>query len=321
MLRPALSFVVGLLALLALAVPAAHAQSDAVRAVLVTGASSGLGRRMTERLAANGFYVYAGARRPEDIAELSRIPNVQGIRLDVTVASDIAAAVETVTRGGRGLYGLVNNAGIAILAPLIEVDERELLALFDVNVHGVYRVTKAFAPLLLASRGRVVITSSISGILSGAMLGPYSMSKHAVEAYGDALGAELAPFGVRVSLIEPGNYRSDIGRNVLARVPDLDAAVRGSRFEAQLRASYNAMNSYETGVEPDAVADAALDALAATVPRPRYMVVPSANQALVTIRKAIDELVQLNEGHGFTYDRDALIQLLDESIARAASRR
>jgi NAD(P)-dependent dehydrogenase (short-subunit alcohol dehydrogenase family) len=297
------------------------AQSTTPRAVLVTGASSGIGRKMTETLAANGFFVYAGARKAEDIAELSRIPNVQGIRLDVTVPAEIDSAVATVTAGGRGLYGVVNNAGVAILGPLIETAEPDLTYLFDVNVYGVYRVTKAFAPLLLESRGRVVITSSISGILSGGMLGAYSMSKHAVEAYGDALGAELAPFGVRVSLIEPGNYKSDIGKNVLARVPDIDAAVRGSRFEAQLRNSLNNMNNYENGVEPDAVAAAALAAFTSDVPRPRYMVVPAANQAMVTIRKAMDELVQLNEGHEFSYDRDALIRMLDESLARAAARR
>lgn len=289
----------------------------AQKAVLVTGASSGIGRKITEKLAANGYFVYGGARKAEDIAELSRIKNVQGIRLDVTVASEIAAAVETVTKAGRGLYGVVNNAGVAIIAPLIEVPESELAFLFNVNVYGPYRITKAFAPLLLESRGRVVHISSISGILSGAMLGPYSMSKHAIEAYGDALGAELAPFGVRVSLIEPGNYKSDIGNNVLARVPDIDAAAKASRYETQMRNALNSMNSYETGVEPDAVADAALDAMSSANPRPRYMVVPAANQALVTIRKAMDELVQLNEGHVYSYDREALIKMLDEAIAKA----
>jgi NAD(P)-dependent dehydrogenase (short-subunit alcohol dehydrogenase family) len=291
-------------------------QTAAQRAVLVTGASSGLGRKITERLAASGYFVYAGARKPEDIAALGAIRNVQGIRLDVTIPAEIAAAVETVKKGGRGLYGVVNNAGVAIIAPLIEVEERDLDFLFDVNVYGPYRVTKAFAPLLLESRGRVVHISSISGILSGAMLGPYSMSKHAIEAYGDALSVELARFGVRVSLIEPGNYRSDIGLNVLARAGNIDSAVKGSRYEAQMRSAFNSMHSYETGVEPDSVAAAALHAISSATPRMRYMVVPAAGQALATIRKAIDELVQLNEGHQFTYDREALIRMLDSAIVR-----
>lgn len=300
----------------------AIAQATATqKAVLVTGASSGIGRKITERLASNGYFVYAGARSANDIATLSKIPNVQGVRLDVTVAADIAAAVETITRAGKGLHAVVNNAGVAILAPLIEVSERDMEFIFNVNVYGPYRITKAFAPLLLASRGRVVNISSISGILSGAMLGPYSMTKHAIEAYSDALGAELAQFGVRVSAIEPGNYKSDIGLNVLARAANIDSIVRGSRYEAQLRSSYNSMRSYETGVEPDAVADAAYHAISSETPRPRYMVVPAANQALVTIRKAMDELIQLNEAHAFSYDRETLIRMMDEAIARATARK
>lgn len=110
---------------------------------------------------------------------------MQGVKLDVNVDADIAAAVETVRQGGRGLHGVVNNAGIAIVAPLIYVDEKELRSLFDVNVFGPYRITKAFAPFVIEGKGRVVNISSISGILSGPFLGPYSMSKHAIEAYAD----------------------------------------------------------------------------------------------------------------------------------------
>lgn len=310
---------VAFLLMATLTAPTVIAQSapTAQKAVLVTGASSGIGNKIARTLAANGYFVYAGARKAEDLTALSAIPNVQGIRLDVTVPADISSAVQTVTSAGRGLYGVVNNAGVAIIAPLIEVEESDLTFLFNVNVYGPYRITKAFAPLLLESRGRVVNISSISGTLSGAMLGPYSMSKHAIEAYGDALAAELAPFGVHVSSIEPGNYKSDIGSNVLARVGDINAAVKGSRYEAQMRNTLNSMNSYENGVEPDAVAVAALDAFSSVTPRPRYMVVPAANQALVTIRKAMDEMVQLNEGHAFSYDRETLIKMLDEAIAKA----
>ena len=94
----------------------------APRAVLVTGASTGIGRTMTELLASKGYFVYAGARKAQDIADLNKIPNVQAIKLDVTSKTDIAAAVATVERGGRGLYGLVNNAGVAVAEPLIEMD-------------------------------------------------------------------------------------------------------------------------------------------------------------------------------------------------------
>jgi NAD(P)-dependent dehydrogenase (short-subunit alcohol dehydrogenase family) len=234
-----------LLLVLGLAAPPAAAQSEAPKAVLVTGASSGIGRKITERLASRGFFVYAGARAQKDLDDLNAIKNVQSIRLDVTVPADIAAAVATVTKAGRGLYGVVNNAGVVVVAPLIELEEKDLDFIFGVNVYGPYRITKAFAPLLLESKGRVVNISSLNGIVASPMIGAYSMSKHAVEAFGDALSAELARFGVRVSLIEPGNYGTEIGRNMLARTDT--SIVKGSRFESQMRSiapiSCSTMNS------------------------------------------------------------------------------
>jgi NADP-dependent 3-hydroxy acid dehydrogenase YdfG len=92
------------------------------KAVLVTGASTGIGRKITEDLAGRGIFVYAGARKDSDIKELNAIENVMAIRLDVTVQEEIDAAVATITKEGRGLYGLVYNAGVAIVAPLIEVE-------------------------------------------------------------------------------------------------------------------------------------------------------------------------------------------------------
>jgi NAD(P)-dependent dehydrogenase (short-subunit alcohol dehydrogenase family) len=286
------------------------------QAVLVTGASSGIGRKITETLAAKGYFVYAGARKPEDLTALNAIKNVQAVKLDVTVPADISAAVETVRRGGRGLHGVVNNAGVAVVAPLIDVEEKELSSLFDVNVFGPYRITKAFAPMLIESKGRVVTISSISGILSGAFFGPYSMSKHAIEAYGDALAVEMTRFGVRSSLIEPGNYRSEIGRSTTAQAEAALKRLTGGPFEQQARNMVAAMGNYDSYPEPDDVAAAALHALFDPNPKMRYMVVPVARQAEVTIRKAIDELVQLNQSHKFTYDRETLIKMLDEALAR-----
>ena len=286
------------------------------RAVLVTGASSGIGRKIAELLASQGHFVYAGARKPADIEELSKIRNMQGIKLDVTVASDIAAAVETVRKGGRGLHGIVNNAGIAILSPLVQTEEKEMASIFDVNVHGPYRVTKAFAPLLIESKGRVVTISSISGILSGGFFGPYSMTKHAVEAFGDALAVEMAPLGVRSSLIEPGNFRSEIGRTTKTQVEAAAARAAGSPFEAGMKRLVGVMDNYETYPEPDAVAEAASHALFSDTPKRRYMVVSNEREASVTINKAIEELVQLNQSHKFSYDREVLIRKLDSTLAR-----
>ena len=299
-----------------------HAQQPAgataapQRAVLVTGASSGIGLKIATLLASQGHFVYAGARKPEDIAMLSKMRNIQGVRLDVTVASDIAAAVETVRKGGRGLHGVVNNAGIAILSPLIQTDEREMASILDVNVSGPYRVTKAFAPMLIEAKGRVVTVSSISGILSGSFFGPYSMSKHAMEAFGDALDAEMAPLGVRSSLIEPGNFRSDIGRSTKGQVELAAARAVGTPFEGQMKRLVTVMDNYESYPEPDAVADAASHALFSDAPKRRYMVVSNAREADVTINKAIEELVQLNQAHKFSYGRDVLVRKLDSALAR-----
>jgi NAD(P)-dependent dehydrogenase (short-subunit alcohol dehydrogenase family) len=270
-------------------------------AVLVTGASTGIGRKITERLAAEGHFVYAGARKEADLRQLDAIENVDSIRLDVTSPEEIAAAVETVRKAGRGLHGLVNNAGVAVMGPLTESKEEDLRFVFDVNVFGPYRVTKAFAPLILESRGRITTIGSIAGILSRPPLGAYSMSKHAVEAFGDALAAELEPKGVKVSLIEPGNYRSEISRNAAVRMglpPDSPMADR-SRFK-----------------EPDEVAEAVLHALFDANPKRRYMVVPDEREAEMTITKAIEELVQLNERQPFSYDRDELVRMLDAALGQ-----
>jgi NAD(P)-dependent dehydrogenase (short-subunit alcohol dehydrogenase family) len=147
------------------------------------------------------------------------------------------------------------------------------------------------------------------------MIGAYSMSKHAVEAYSDALSAELSRLGVRVSAIEPGNFGTEIGRNTLARMDT--SVVKGSRFEPQLRSTINAMRAFENNPPPDAVADAVYDAMTSANPRPRYLVVPAQNQAAIALRKLFDEIAQLNESQRFTYDRDALAKMLDEAIARA----
>jgi len=306
-----------LLAALAITAPSLAAQpSGSGKAVLVTGASTGIGRAIAEALAAEGHFVFAGARKAADLEALGRVPNMRGIKLDVTSATDIAAAVETVRASGKGLHGLVNNAGIAIVAPLTEVDERELQNLFDVNVFGPYRVTKAFAPLLIEAKGRVTTVSSISGILSGPLFGPYSMSKHAVEAFGDALGAELGRFGVKVSLIEPGNYKSEIGLNTVAQVEATAKRLTGTPYEQPMKNMVAAMGRYHTYPEPTDVARAAVHALFDPNPKVRYLVVPAPIQAEVTIKKAIEEMVQLNQQHQFSFSRDALIKMLDEALAR-----
>src|SRR5690349_4223976 len=203
-----------LLVALTIALPLlSHAQApaSAPKAVLVTGASTGIGHEITQRLAAAGYFVYAGARKDADLAALNAIPNVQAIRLDVTKQPDIDAAVAMVTKAGRGLYGLVNNAGVASVGPMASMSMDEIDLTLQVNVYGPVRVTRAFLPLLIESKGRITTIGSISGVLASKDLNAYAMSKHAMEAFTDSLAGELAPKGVTVNIVEPGNFNSEIG--------------------------------------------------------------------------------------------------------------
>ena len=304
------SFVTMLLGLLAapLAGGAQTVESNASKAVLVTGASTGIGRKITERLAADGYFVYATARKPEDLKSLGAIKNVQAVRLDVTQPADIAAAVETVTKGGRGLYGLVNNAGVATLGTIAEMSPEEFDLVMNVNAYGPVRVIRAFEPLVIAQKGRIVNIGSISGILATQNLTAYAMSKHAIEALTDSLASQLAPLGVEASVVEPGNYNSDIGKNALARI--------GADSQAAKSEGYRVRADRSNYKEPDEVAAAVEQALFAPNPKRRYMVVPSQEEAEITIRKQIEQLVQLNEGQPYSYDHAALVKMLDEQLAK-----
>ena len=295
---------------------AALAQDSAKqKAILITGASTGIGRNMAETLAAEDHFVYAGARKQADLDELNAIENIQAIRLDVTDQQEIDAAVEIVRKGGRGLYGLVNNAGVSVSGPLIEIDEDDMQFQMDVNLFGPYRVTKAFAPLIIESKGRITTTGSISGILSGVLYGPYSMSKHAIEAFTDSLAVEMEKFDVQVSVIEPGNYNSAIVGTKLRRRKERGQTTDGSLFEEEIEALLERPADRSIYKEPDEVSAALMHAMFDDNPKRRYMVVPNERGAEVTIRQMIAELVQLNEGQEYTYDREALINMLDQALA------
>jgi NAD(P)-dependent dehydrogenase (short-subunit alcohol dehydrogenase family) len=166
------------------------------QAVLVTGASTGIGRATALYLAAHGLRVFASVRKEKDAAEL---PGTSPVVLDVTDTDSIRAASDAVSRalGDEALAGLVNNAGIAVSGPLEFLEMSEIRRQFDVNLFGQVAVTQAFLPLLRRARGgRIVNMSSISGKITAPLLGPYSMSKFALEAFSDALRRELEPFGL-----------------------------------------------------------------------------------------------------------------------------
>lgn len=287
------------------------------KAVLVTGASTGIGRKITEVFAGKGYFVYAGARKQKDLDALNAIENVQAIKLDVTVQKQIDAAVATVKKGGRGLHGLINNAGVFIGGPLVDVDLEEFKWLMDVNVYGVYRMTQAFAPMIIESQGRISTIGSISGTLAGRYSGQYSMSKHAIEAYTDSLAAEIEPLGVQVSVIEPGNYDSAIGVTAKERMLKKSEgyAQKGSAFAEEFSTWLNRDWERTKYKSPDEVAEAALHAMFAEEPLRRYMVVPAEQEAAWTIGKQIAKLVELNDWQAYTYSREQLIEKIDAAMA------
>jgi len=294
--------------------PVVAAEPATQKAVLVTGASSGIGRNIAERLASEGYFVYAGARKAKDIEVLSANENMLGVRLDVTIQSDIDAAVETVAAGGHGLYGVVNNAGVVVMGLLAETEESELDFVFDVNVYGPYRIVKAFAPLLIEAKGRVINISSMAGIMSPPAYGVYSMSKHAIEALTDTLSYELGTVGVRVSAIEPGPFNSNAAASTCKRrrnqgydptqslMPDL---------AAELATLCGDITVYP---EPDPVADAVLHVLVSDSPKARYLAPSDPRQAEFMARSILKDLADLSSGDAYQYSREELIAMLDDAL-------
>jgi NAD(P)-dependent dehydrogenase (short-subunit alcohol dehydrogenase family) len=281
--------------------PAPAPDPTATKAVLVTGASSGIGRRITERLAAGGYFVYAGARSDDDLRALRAIKNVQPVRLDVTKPREIDAAVAAVNQGGRGLYGLVNNAGIMTNATVLDTKMSEFDAVMSVNVYGPWRITRAFAPLIIASKGRMINISSINGIDAPARLGAYSMSKHAVEALTDSLEEEMAPLGVHVSVVEPGTFKTNIATN------EVERAGTGKRVASFI----------SHAKDPGEVAAVVEKALFDSNPKRRYLIAPDAQQASVAIQSEIEHLVEINSNQPYAYDRETLIKMLDGALEQA----
>src|SRR6185312_16425833 len=182
-------------------------------AVVVTGASSGIGEACARRLAGLGFQVFAGVRRPEDGERLARdVPGLRPLILDVTDADSIAQATRTVEQqtGGRGLAGLVNNAGVAVPAPIEYQPIDDFRRQLEINLIGQVAVTQAFLPQLRAARGRIVNMSSIGGKVAVPLLGAYAASKFGLEGFSDTLRRELRPWGIRVAVVEPGTIATPI---------------------------------------------------------------------------------------------------------------
>ena len=285
------------------------------KAVLITGASTGIGRHLAEALAADGYHVYAGARKDKDLAELDAIENITAVQLDVTKQDQVDAAVAMITEKGTGLYGLVNNAGVGGGGFIADTPIDDQAFVYRVNVEGVYRTTRAFAPLIIESKGRIATTGSIAGTLSWPGGSAYSGSKHWMEAYTDALAGEMAQHDVRVSVVEPGNYKSNIRRSSVSRELSLVEKAGGDVTE-EMKADYEKTAARELSYkEPDEVTEAFMHALFSDEPLLRYMVVPNKREAEMTIGTKFNELVQLNQWSPHGFSRDELVAMLDKALS------
>ncbi len=188
-------------------------------AVVITGASTGIGAACAVELARRGFCVFAGVRKPCDGERLKgQSPMIVPLLLDVTKTDEIAAAAQAVGQavGDAGLAGLVNNAGIVVSGPLEILPLERLRLQLEVNVVGQIAVTQAFLPLLRMARGHIVNMGSFNGRIAAPYLAPYAASKHALEALSDALRLELRAWGIRVAVIEPGGTTTPIWDKSLA---------------------------------------------------------------------------------------------------------
>jgi len=270
-----------------------------VKSVLVTGASTGIGRATALRMDAAGWRVFASVRREQDGEDLGRVASgrLVPLILDVTDSEQVAAAAERVAAevGPAGLDGLVNNAGIAVMAPLETVGLDDLRHQLEVNLIAQIAVTQALLPSIRGARGRVVFLSSIGGRMAMPFGAPYHASKYGIEAVADCLRQELRPWGIDVVAIEPGSIDTPIWERgerwadgAAERAPSSQEALYGGAIESFRKA---VRRTAERGISPDKVAAAIHHALTARRPRTRYLVGADARGQALLKRIAPDRLM------------------------------
>ncbi|MGA2664926.1 MAG: SDR family NAD(P)-dependent oxidoreductase [Nitrososphaerales archaeon] len=252
----------------------------ASRVALVTGASSGFGKAIATLLAGNGFDVYGTSRRPER-------PESDGFRmlaLDVTSDESVSACVRSVLDGAGRIDLLVNNAGFVMSGAIEETSVEEAKAQFETNFFGVMRVTREVLPAMRERRsGRIVMMGSVGGLLPSPFEGVYVATKHALEGYAETLRLEVAGFGVKVSIIEPGFFKTGLFKSetpVRARIPDYDAPRKNASTvrEGEHRAK---------ALDPRLVADLVLRVANSSSPRLRYTI--GRERGAIRLKKVIPE--------------------------------
>ena len=246
-------------------------------AILLTGASSGIGHALALRLAAEGYLVFAGVRKESDRERLAdEHPNLRPISLDVTIAADRVRAAQSVAQSGLPLRAVVNNAGIAVGGPLEYLPVDRLVEQFEINTFAPIAVTQLVLPQLRASRGRAFFIGSIAGRMGVPLVGPYGASKAALAVLVDALRQELHPHGVAVSLFEFAAVKTPIwakGRagaeQAIEQLPAEALAQYGKEIQAMLAQT---KSEERHALHPSVIADAVITALHAARPRERYVI-------------------------------------------------
>ena len=257
--------------------------------VLITGATTGIGRAAALALAKAGHVVIATGRKVEALASLkaeARTGILHTVRLDVTSAESIAAAVRAVDQltTGYGIDALVNNAGYGLVGPLDQIDDADLRAQFETNVFGLMAVTRAFVPAMRArGAGRIVNIGSMGGKVTFPFMGAYNATKYALESLSDALRMELAPFGVRVSLVEPGAIHSEFAERSMGFAAKY--AGPSSPYAAILSQADKIRSQFDaTAVGPESVVRAIERAITARRPAARYVAPFRTNLFLLVFR-------------------------------------
>jgi NAD(P)-dependent dehydrogenase (short-subunit alcohol dehydrogenase family) len=252
------------------------------RIVLITGCSTGIGYDVAQRLSLASYTVVATARHPE---RLSDLPVALQLPLDVTDPTSIASATKEVVRRFGRIDVLVNNAGYAVRGAVEDISIEQVQQIFDVNVCGVMRMIRAVVPYMRQQKsGRVITIGSLAGKLVLPVNGTYSATKFALEALSDALRLELAPFGIQVVLIEPGNIRSNFMATAQANSQEIlsnpDSPYQ-ALYQHYLRVM-TTMRKQEPG--PEIVSEVIQQAIEASIPKARYLVaVPILNRVVLRL--------------------------------------
>lgn len=271
--------------------------------IVVTGASSGIGAATARELARRGFHVLAGVRRAGD-ADALRAERIEPCILDITAAADVAAIVARIAKDPehRLLRALVNNAGIAVNAPVEVLPMDEWRRQFEVNLFGHIAMTQALLPALLESSGTVVNISSVGGRVAMATYGAYAGSKFAMEAVSDSLRREVAGFGVKVVVVEPGGVQTEITAGGIVTAEKIVAGMtpaQHARYDALIGAIVAQAKGFTNdGVPAEQAGTVVADIIADPKPRTRYVI---GRDAAVLVRLAgllpdrvLDGLLRLN---------------------------